>query len=153
VERTSVTTDEQATVRHKGAELREIEFSEIHDAICRRAKHLAGGRRDPRGRIPIRRSRAEHDAPRRRGRTEPGHERGEGRFRPSPEGIPRAHMHDDQFVLRRDAQGLQPLRDLRLCAGVRRHFDRVAGSVRPSRRPSVNCLEQVPLIYDRVTRA
>ena len=69
MERTGVTTDEQATARHKGAELREIEFTEIHDAICRRPKHLTHGRRDPRGRIPVGRSRAEHDAPRRRGRT------------------------------------------------------------------------------------
>jgi hypothetical protein len=33
VQRTRITADEQAAARHEGAELRKIEFPEIHDAV------------------------------------------------------------------------------------------------------------------------
>ena len=86
---------------------------------------LPRGGGDAIGRRPIRRARAEDDAPAIVTGGESGHERRERRLGPAPERVARAHVDDRHLVPMIHARGAQPLGDARIGNLVERHLGRV----------------------------
>ena len=97
---------------------------------ARRAERLPRGGGDAIGGRPIRRARAEDDAPAIVTGGESGHERRERRLGPAPERIARAHVDDGYLVPMIHARGAQPLGDTRIGNLVERHLGRVPRGIR-----------------------
>jgi hypothetical protein len=134
------------------SELLQIEFSEIDDPPGVAAELFPRDRRDPSRRLAVRRAGAEHQPPPRVGRGDPRRRLREERFRPAPERVPGADVHDDQLVIGADAGRDEPRVHPSIGRSVERHLDRVPLAVRGAAAPARHGGEQVPLVGHRVPR-
>ena len=154
VQRTGVAADEQArSARSSARQLGEVDVAKVeHLARARRAERLPRGGGDAIGGRPIRRPRAEDDAPAIVTGGESGHERRERRLRPAPERVARADVDDGDVVPIIDARARAAARR---CA--RRQPRRAASRPGPAPDPAVvgpavDRRQQVPLVRDRMPR-
>jgi hypothetical protein len=99
MQRPGIPANEQPAAGDERSQLRKVELTEWHDAVCCRAESIASFGGNPGSCVPVGRTGAQHDAPRRRSRREPGNQRRECRFRPAPERVAGADVHHDQLVL------------------------------------------------------
>jgi len=153
MQRPRISANKQPASLHQRAQLCEVELTYIQYPVGGRPERLPRGPTNARGSLAIRRSGTQHDSPGRGRSRQPGHQRDERWLRPSTKWISRTHMNHDHFVSRCDACRLQPPPDLRIRRGVESHLDRILGRRRAARRPCINRVEEVPLIYDGVPPA
>ena len=73
------------------------------------------------------------------------------RFRPASKRVAGADVDHDELVGALHSRRLESTLDVSLGLGVRYHFYGIPCAVRPAGGPSVNRLEEVPLVDDRVS--
>ena len=154
MQRAGVPADEEPAAHYDGAQLGKIQLTAIDDPPRRLgAEHLTG-RGGDRDRAAARSDGPELSTSRRFGRRggQPGDQADEGRLRPAAERVTGADMNDDDRRVSLDARRRQLGGRARLGGRVRGHAHRVLRRIRRHGRPSVDGLEQVPLVQHRMPR-